>query len=69
MSGEPIVAPDNYPSKGTGELGTFFYDSEGDLIGVAQPVREGREAGVAPELRRVVDAHTSFRAATRTSPD
>jgi hypothetical protein len=27
--------------KGTGELGTFFYDSEGNLIGVAQPVREG----------------------------
>jgi catechol 2,3-dioxygenase-like lactoylglutathione lyase family enzyme len=33
-----ITAPDNYPSKGTGELGTFFYDSEGNLIGLAQPV-------------------------------
>jgi hypothetical protein len=31
----------DYPSKGTGELGTFFYDSEGNLIGIAQPVREG----------------------------
>ncbi len=39
--GEVIAAPDNYPSKGTGELGTFFYDSEGNLIGIAQPVREG----------------------------
>jgi len=39
-SEDTIAAPDNYPSKGTGELGTFFYDSEGNLIGVAQPVRE-----------------------------
>ena len=36
--GDTITAPDNYPSKGTGELGTFFYDSEGNLIGIAQPV-------------------------------
>jgi catechol 2,3-dioxygenase-like lactoylglutathione lyase family enzyme len=36
--GDTISAPDNYPSKGTGELGTFFYDSEGNLIGIAQPV-------------------------------
>ena len=41
VRGETIAAPDNYPSKGTGELGTFFYDSEGNLIGIAQPVREG----------------------------
>jgi catechol 2,3-dioxygenase-like lactoylglutathione lyase family enzyme len=40
VSGEMIAAPDNYPSKGTGEVGTFFYDSEGNLIGIAQPVRE-----------------------------
>jgi catechol 2,3-dioxygenase-like lactoylglutathione lyase family enzyme len=38
-AGETIAAPDNYPSKGTGEIGTFFYDSEGNLIGLAQPVR------------------------------
>lgn len=31
--GDAIVAPDNYPSKGAGELGTF-YDSEGNLIGI-----------------------------------
>jgi catechol 2,3-dioxygenase-like lactoylglutathione lyase family enzyme len=42
VRGDAIVAPDNYPSKGTGELGTFFYDSEGNLIGIAQPVREGK---------------------------
>ena len=39
--GDTIAAPDNYPSKGTGELGTFFYDSEGNLIGIAQPVIDG----------------------------
>jgi catechol 2,3-dioxygenase-like lactoylglutathione lyase family enzyme len=37
--GDTIAAPDNYPSKGTSEVGTFFYDSEGNLIGLAQPVR------------------------------
>jgi catechol 2,3-dioxygenase-like lactoylglutathione lyase family enzyme len=36
---DTITAPDNYPSKGTGELGTFFYDSEGNLIGIAQATR------------------------------
>ncbi len=41
VRGETIAAPDNYPSKGAGELGAFFYDSEGNLIGLAQPVREG----------------------------
>jgi catechol 2,3-dioxygenase-like lactoylglutathione lyase family enzyme len=38
---DTVAAPDNYPSKGTGELGTFFYDSEGNLIGIAQPIRAG----------------------------
>jgi catechol 2,3-dioxygenase-like lactoylglutathione lyase family enzyme len=33
---EIVVAPDNYPSKGTGERGTFFFDSEGNLLGLAQ---------------------------------
>jgi catechol 2,3-dioxygenase-like lactoylglutathione lyase family enzyme len=37
---ETIAAPDNYRSKGTGELGTFFYDSERNLIGIAQPTGE-----------------------------
>jgi catechol 2,3-dioxygenase-like lactoylglutathione lyase family enzyme len=39
-----IAAPDNYPSKGTGELGAFFYDSEGNLIGIGQPVREAEHS-------------------------
>ncbi len=41
VRGDAIAAPDNYPSKGSGELGTFFYDSEGNLIGVAQSLQEG----------------------------
>jgi catechol 2,3-dioxygenase-like lactoylglutathione lyase family enzyme len=28
----------NYPSKGTGERGAWFYDSEGNLIGIGQPI-------------------------------
>jgi hypothetical protein len=35
-----IAAPDNYPSKGTRELGASLCDREGNLIGIAQPVRE-----------------------------
>lgn len=34
-----VVAPDNYPSKGTGERGAFFFDSEGNLLGIAQATR------------------------------
>jgi catechol 2,3-dioxygenase-like lactoylglutathione lyase family enzyme len=29
----------NYPSKGTGELGAWFHDSEGNLLSIGQPVR------------------------------
>jgi catechol 2,3-dioxygenase-like lactoylglutathione lyase family enzyme len=38
-AGEILTVPDNYPSKGTGERGAFFRDSEGNLIGLAQPTR------------------------------
>ena len=31
-----LVVPDNYPSKGGGERGVFFRDSEGNLLGIAQ---------------------------------
>ena len=34
-----VIAPDNYPSKGTGERGAFFFDSEGNLLGLAQATR------------------------------
>jgi catechol 2,3-dioxygenase-like lactoylglutathione lyase family enzyme len=29
----------NYPSKGTGERGAWFRDSEGNLLGIGQPLR------------------------------
>jgi hypothetical protein len=29
----------NYPSKGVGERGAWFRDSEGNLLGLGQPVR------------------------------
>jgi catechol 2,3-dioxygenase-like lactoylglutathione lyase family enzyme len=29
----------NYPSKGTGERGAWFRDSEGNMLGMGQPVR------------------------------
>ena len=34
-----VDAGDNYPSKGTGELGNWFRDSEGNLLGLGQPTR------------------------------
>ena len=51
VRGGAIVAPDNYPSKGTGELGTFFYDSEGDLVEMTQPLHEGGNPDVAGAVR------------------
>jgi catechol 2,3-dioxygenase-like lactoylglutathione lyase family enzyme len=37
--GDVVVVPSNYPSKGTGELGAFFRDSEGNLLAIGQLVR------------------------------
>jgi hypothetical protein len=34
-----VTVPDNYPSKGTGERGAFFRDSEGNLLAIAQATR------------------------------
>jgi catechol 2,3-dioxygenase-like lactoylglutathione lyase family enzyme len=33
-----IEVEGNYPSKGTGERGVFFRDSEGNLLGLGQPI-------------------------------
>jgi catechol 2,3-dioxygenase-like lactoylglutathione lyase family enzyme len=30
----------NYPSKGSGERGAWFRDSEGNLLGIGQPLRD-----------------------------
>ena len=34
----------NYPSKGIGERGAWFRDSEGNLLGIGQPMRATRPA-------------------------
>ena len=34
-----VTVPDNYPSKGRGERGVFFHDSEGNLLSIGQPIR------------------------------
>jgi catechol 2,3-dioxygenase-like lactoylglutathione lyase family enzyme len=31
-----VSVPSNYPSKGTGERGAFFFDSEGNLLALGQ---------------------------------
>ena len=33
-----IEVEDNYPSKGTGERGVWFRDSEGNLLALGQPI-------------------------------
>jgi catechol 2,3-dioxygenase-like lactoylglutathione lyase family enzyme len=57
LRGEMVVVPNNYPSKGSGELGAFFYDSEGNLLALGQatdgedargPRSSSLRAGVAP---------------------
>ena len=45
MQGEMVVVPNNYPSKGSGELGAFFYDSEGNLLALGQPTDGGDARG------------------------
>jgi len=45
---DTIATPDNHPSKGASELGTFLHDTEGNLIGIAQPVREGATRNSTP---------------------
>jgi catechol 2,3-dioxygenase-like lactoylglutathione lyase family enzyme len=34
-----VTVPNNYPSKGTGERGAFFFDSEGNLLALGQAIR------------------------------
>jgi catechol 2,3-dioxygenase-like lactoylglutathione lyase family enzyme len=37
--GDVLTVGSNYPSKGPGERGAFFRDSEGNLLGIGQPTR------------------------------
>jgi catechol 2,3-dioxygenase-like lactoylglutathione lyase family enzyme len=39
MANGIVDVPGNYPSKGRGERGAWFRDSEGNLLGLGQPVR------------------------------
>ena len=34
-----VTVPNNYPSKGRGERGAFFFDSEGNLLALGQATR------------------------------
>ena len=43
--GEMVVVPDNYPVKGSGEDGAFFYDSEGNLLALGQATDGGDASG------------------------
>ena len=43
----------NYPSKGTGERGAWFRDSEGNLLGIGEPVGRGEQVAPGPEERRL----------------
>ena len=36
----------NYPSKGSGERGAWFRDSEGNMLGIGQPVKGGSDGGI-----------------------
>jgi mannose-6-phosphate isomerase-like protein (cupin superfamily) len=59
--GEMVVVPNNYPSKGSGELGAFFYDSEGNLLALAQATdcRDARGPRLASVGASVGSAATS----------
>jgi catechol 2,3-dioxygenase-like lactoylglutathione lyase family enzyme len=39
VEGDIVVVPGNYPSKGRGERGAFFRDSEGNLLALGQATR------------------------------
>jgi catechol 2,3-dioxygenase-like lactoylglutathione lyase family enzyme len=50
---EVAEIPDNYPSKGTGELGIGFRDSEGNLHGLAQPAPQPTSLASALDRKRL----------------
>ncbi len=39
VHGDIVTVSGNYPSKGSGERGAFFRDSEGNLLAVGEPTR------------------------------
>lgn len=59
-----VDVPGNYPSKGTGERGAWFRDSEGNLLGLGEPVGEPVTADPVAVVRGVFSAwRTGDRAA------
>ncbi|WP_410579371.1 VOC family protein [Amycolatopsis sp. lyj-108] len=46
-----IDLDDNYPSRGAGERGAFFRDSEGNMLSLGQPVGASTPASAVPALR------------------
>jgi len=42
VEGDIVTVPGNYPSKGSGERGAFFRDSEGNLLALGQPTGIGQ---------------------------
>jgi hypothetical protein len=39
VTDQVVTVPNNYSSKGTGDRGAFFYDSEGNLLAIGQAIR------------------------------
>ncbi|UGS38020.1 nuclear transport factor 2 family protein [Capillimicrobium parvum] len=54
-----VDVPGNYPSKGTGERGAWFRDSEGNLLGLGQPVGGPSHGGPVSVVRGVFSAWRS----------
>ncbi|MEA2210580.1 MAG: hypothetical protein QOF83_528, partial [Solirubrobacteraceae bacterium] len=61
LQGDMVVVPTSYPSKGSGELGAFFYDSEGNLLALSQATDGGDARGP-----RVASIHASVASADVT---
>jgi catechol 2,3-dioxygenase-like lactoylglutathione lyase family enzyme len=57
--GEMVVVPNNYPSKGSGELGVFFYDSEGNLLALGQATDRGEASGPRRASAPAADGSTA----------
>jgi ketosteroid isomerase-like protein len=51
-----VSVPGNYPSKGTGERGGWFRDSEGNLLGIGEPTGPPAVADPVAAVRGVFDA-------------
>jgi catechol 2,3-dioxygenase-like lactoylglutathione lyase family enzyme len=69
MQGDMVVVPNNYPSKGSGELGAFFYDSEGNLLALGQATDGEDERGPRPASIRASVASAALPHVSHASID